>query len=547
MDYSLRDLLDIPKLQAVLDTLDEIHILPSAIIDTRGSILTATSWQDICTKFHRANPETEKRCRESDIHIAAELDRSRPHVVNKCPLGLIDAATPIIVEDRHLGNVFTGQLFTEAPDQERFIRQARQYGFDEREYLDALAKVPIISEQRLVKNLEFLSRFAEMLAAQGLTHLRQLETEKALRESQTIFQSFLEHSPVYVFFKDRDMRSLQLSRNYETMLNRPLDELLGKSMDELFPSPLAKSMVEDDKKIMAMGKALDIEEELNGRFYHTMKFPIAIEGEPRYLAGYTIDITERRKTEDALKLNEDRLETLLKLTMMKFGSDKEVTDFALEEGVRLTRSRGGYLHFFNEDARTIQLYSWSKDVLRICTAAKNEHYPLDKAGVWADSVRLRRPVIHNDYQELSEKKGYPDGHFHLVRHLGVPIFDEEKIVGVTGVGNKEEPYDEIDAVQINLFMNSMWRILKQKRNEEEREKLILELRESLARVRTLSRLLPICSSCKKIRDDKGYWKQIESYISEHSDTSFTHGICPDCADRLYPGIFEGGNNDIHSL
>ena len=64
--------------------------------------------------------------------------------------------------------------------------------------------------------------------------------------------------------------------------------------------------------------------------------------------------------------------------------------------------------------------------------------------------------------------------------------------------------------------------------------VIVELRDAMAKVRTLTGMLPICSSCKKIRDDKGYWNQIESYISEHSKAEFSHGICPECAKELYP-------------
>ena len=70
--------------------------------------------------------------------------------------------------------------------------------------------------------------------------------------------------------------------------------------------------------------------------------------------------------------------------------------------------------------------------------------------------------------------------------------------------------------------------------EEEREKLIRELQEALAKVKTLTGLLPICASCKKIRDDKGYWNQIEVYIRDHSEAEFSHGICPDCMKKLYP-------------
>ncbi len=76
-------------------------------------------------------------------------------------------------------------------------------------------------------------------------------------------------------------------------------------------------------------------------------------------------------------------------------------------------------------------------------------------------------------------------------------------------------------------------ITKRKRAEEERERLIHSLQDALAKIRRLHGMLPICASCKKIRDDKGYWNQIESYIQEHSEAEFTHGICPDCMKKLY--------------
>ena len=72
----------------------------------------------------------------------------------------------------------------------------------------------------------------------------------------------------------------------------------------------------------------------------------------------------------------------------------------------------------------------------------------------------------------------------------------------------------------------------------ERETLIAELRNAVNQVKTLSGLLPICSACKNIREDDGYWTQIESYISRYSDAEFTHGLCPDCAKKLYPGVYK---------
>lgn len=79
---------------------------------------------------------------------------------------------------------------------------------------------------------------------------------------------------------------------------------------------------------------------------------------------------------------------------------------------------------------------------------------------------------------------------------------------------------------------------RRKRAEEERAKLVLELQESLEKVRMLSGLLPICAACKKIRNDQGYWEHIETYIRDHSEADFSHDICPECAERLYPEYYK---------
>lgn len=76
--------------------------------------------------------------------------------------------------------------------------------------------------------------------------------------------------------------------------------------------------------------------------------------------------------------------------------------------------------------------------------------------------------------------------------------------------------------------------------QDQQKRLINELQEAMANIQTLKGFLPICASCKKIRDDQGYWNQIETYIRDHSEAEFSHSICPDCARRLYPDYFGGG-------
>jgi ligand-binding sensor protein len=149
-----------------------------------GNILTATAWQDVCTKFHRLNLSVATRCNESDTRIKVNVGDCASPVIYKCPLGMTDSAMPIIVEDQHIGNVFIGQLFMEQPEEGYFIEQACQYGFDENAYLEAVRKVPLCTEEQILINLKFISNFVQVLAEQGLTQKRQFESERLLQESE---------------------------------------------------------------------------------------------------------------------------------------------------------------------------------------------------------------------------------------------------------------------------------------------------------------------------------------------------------------------------
>ncbi len=149
-----------------------------------------------------------------------------------------------------------------------------------------------------------------VVVGRDITDRRQAEAE--LKRFNRIINLFLEKSPIYIFFKDRDIRAILLSRNYESLLGMPLDEILGKSMDEIFPSDLAKNMIADDKRILAEGKPLEVFEELNQRYYRTLKFPIFEDGWPEYLAGFTIDITEQELAKQKLSHVVQEKEALLR-------------------------------------------------------------------------------------------------------------------------------------------------------------------------------------------------------------------------------------------
>lgn len=87
-----------------------------------------------------------------------------------------------------------------------------------------------------------------------------------------------------------------------------------------------------------------------------------------------------------------------------------------------------------------------------------------------------------------------------------------------------------------LYDDAQSEIRKRQKSEKKLEKLVRDLEKALLEVKTLKGFIPICASCKNIRDDKGYWNRLESYIQEHSDAEFSHGICPDCTKKLYPEL-----------
>ncbi len=179
--------------------------------------------------------------------------------------------------------------------------------------------------------------FDEMAQALIRDRAERKRAEEAVREIENIFNLFLEYSPMYIFFKDEQIRAVKLSRNYEQMLGRPLSELLGKSMDDLFPSELAKSMIADDQKILRDGVPVRVEETFNGRIYSTLKFPIIQEGHPRLLAGFTQDITvQKHAEEEILRLNselEQRVQTRTEQLQEAF-REQEAFNYSVSHDLR---------------------------------------------------------------------------------------------------------------------------------------------------------------------------------------------------------------------
>jgi PAS domain S-box-containing protein len=227
MKYRFSELIDIDKTQALTDGFCGVAGIASAIIDLDGIVLIGSRWQRICTDFHRVNPRALHRCIESDTRLANKLLKGNKYAIYKCRNGLTDAATPIVIEGKHVANFFIGQFLTEPPDIDYFRKQAREFGFDETSYIEALSKVPIIPKERVEPILVFFSGFAEFLGEMGLRQIRQLKATDALRDRERQLAQIIEGTSIPIFVIDKQHTVTYWNRACENLTRVSATEMLG--------------------------------------------------------------------------------------------------------------------------------------------------------------------------------------------------------------------------------------------------------------------------------------------------------------------------------
>jgi PAS domain S-box-containing protein len=266
------------------------------------------------------------------------------------------------------------------------------------------------------------------------------EANRAAGLQLGVSQEYLQEKPLRAYIKDR--------RSFDTLLSR-------------FQKAEKKAIEEWEGFLLPQKK---------GAFYARI-IVAPIEAVPGSLIGLRWlirNISQRKEAEDEIRPTEARLEALLKISQYRPASIQALLDFALEEAIALTDSRIGYVYHYDEVTREFRLNSWSQEVMKQCTITKPQTvYQLDKTGLWGEAVRQAKPIIVNDFQAAhSLKKGYPKGHAPLYKYMTVPVFFNERIVGVVGVANKEADYDTSDVRQLTLLMDAVWKILELKRAEE---------------------------------------------------------------------------------
>lgn len=164
----------------------------------------------------------------------------------------------------------------------------------------------------------------------------------------------------------------------------------------------------------------------------------------------------------------DRLQCIVNVFQYNSTSIQSLLDFSLNEAIRMTASRYGYIYYYDEATKLFTLNSWSRDVMESCRVRDPQTtYELDKTGIWGEAVRQRKPIMVNDFSAPDPlKKGIPDGHVGLTNFLTIPLFEQGRIVAVVGVANKESAYDDSDILQLSLLMDAVWKVAEHKRFEE---------------------------------------------------------------------------------
>ncbi|HEX5338562.1 MAG TPA: diguanylate cyclase [Gallionella sp.] len=227
IQYRFSDLVDVPTFARMLDSFFRATGIPNGVVDANGELLCMAAGENACSMFHRVHPETAECCRDSNLAIMHDLRDGRI-VGGLCRNGLMDYATPVVIEGQQLATLFLGQVLHAPPDLDFFRMRAAQFGFDEQAYLESIKAIPVIGSGRAESIMAVMVEMAQMLAASGLARLRQVTLERDLNahaERRIQLEDILDSSPVAIGWSDGDGRIEYINRQFTRLFGYTLADV----------------------------------------------------------------------------------------------------------------------------------------------------------------------------------------------------------------------------------------------------------------------------------------------------------------------------------
>jgi len=308
-------MIDYHALQDLMNSFYKTTHIGMAITDVQGNVHVATGWQDVCTRFHRLHPETLKHCVESDIRLARNIKEGE-YAIYKCKNGMWDLATPIIVDGRHIANLFLGQFLfdDETPDYEFFRKQAELYGFDTEQYLAALDRVPRWSRETVDNVMEFYSKLAILISRLSLGNVllsQALTRQKAISEELRQASLVVENSPVMLFrWKAQEGWPVVLVSRNVTQIGYTSEEFLnGTRVFSSIVHPDDLERIGHEVQVFSANGVDRFQQEYrivtkDGQVRWVDDRTIVernAEGRVSHYQGIVVDITERKQAEEDLR------------------------------------------------------------------------------------------------------------------------------------------------------------------------------------------------------------------------------------------------------
>jgi signal transduction histidine kinase/PAS domain-containing protein len=329
-EQELSNIIDVPALQSMMNDLCAVTNIGFSIIDLKGNVLVGTGWQDICAKFHRANPETLRNCIESDVTLTQGVKKGEFRIF-KCKNNMWDIVTPIIIGGKHMANIHSGQFFfeDEKVNREDFVAQAEKYGFDKKAYMRAFDKIPRWSRERVKNLMIFYTKIADIISKLSYSNLK---LAKLLSEQKNL-QSQLEHYSKHL--EDLVEEKTKLLKDSERMaaigqtagmvghdIRNPLQSIIGEVY--LVNSELAT--LPDSEEKANIKESLDM-----------------IKQNTEYMNKIVLDLQDFAKPLNPCD-EETNIEQMVQELLTKNGVPKSIqTEAQIESDARIVRADSAYM------------------------------------------------------------------------------------------------------------------------------------------------------------------------------------------------------------